>query len=337
MNQFNLKRTNIVGFCAAILAFIFAFLPIKRVVANEELTERWYELGYKLSFNLVGYNFFGTLFLIIVIALIVLFVIQALGLSNPVLNAITTVVSISSFIVFVLALIVSNDKVKMEEKLINDYYDEYQEYVDEYSDYLYDDEYFKSFEEIIEMKDGAGFILELVLTIVLAASYWINECVIIPKVYNVVQYRPVLNPFAAITNGRPGYGAMNAQYQGQSQYQQPQQYGQPQYGQPGKFQGQPQYRQPQPQQQYGQPQYRQPQPQQQYGQPQYQQPQQYGQPQYQQPQQQYGQPQYQQPQQQYQAQPQQTQPQQAQPQNPQATQANPNQQNQSFGGFNNQQ
>ncbi len=307
MNQFNLKRTNIVGFCAAILAFIFAFLPIKRVVLSADELEDWIEDGYKTSYNLVNYNFFGTLFLIVIIALIVLFVIQALGKSNPVLNAVTTIITIAAFVVFILAVIVSNNDVKQSEKLI--------------------DAYKAWFGDVIQIKFGAGFVLELIVTIILAASYWINECVIIPYVYKAVQYRPVLNPFAAITNGRPGYGATNAQFQGQPQYGQPGQFqGQPQqYGQPGQFQGQPQ--------QYGQPQYQQPQ---QYGQPQYQQPQQYGQPQYQQPQQ-YGQPQYQQPQQQYQAQPQQTQPQQAQPQNPQATQANPNQQNQSFGGFNNQQ
>jgi hypothetical protein len=296
MNQFNLKRTNIVGFCAAILAFIFAFLPIKRAVLDASELDDWLEEGYKTSYNLINYNFFGTLFLIVIIALIVLFVIQALGKSNPVLNAVTTIVTIAAFVVFILAVIVSNDDVKQAEKLI--------------------DAYKAWFGDIIQIKFGAGFVLELIVTIILAASYWINECVIIPYVYKAVQYRPVLNPFAALTNGRPGYGATNAQFQGQPQYGQPQQ----QYGQPGQFQGQPQ-------QQYGQPGQFQGQPQQQYGQPQYQQPQQqYGQPQYQQPQQQYGQPQYQQPQ-----------PQQAQPQNPQATQANPNQQNQSFGGFNNQQ
>ncbi|SDM93982.1 hypothetical protein [Lachnospira pectinoschiza] len=294
MNQFNLKRTNIVGFCAAILAFFFAFLPIKRVVLSADELEDWIEEGYKTSYNLINYNFFGTLFLIVIIALIVLFVIQALGKSNPVLNAVTTIVTIAAFVVFILAVIVSNDDVKQAEELI--------------------DAYKAWFGDIIQIKFGAGFVLELIVTIILAASYWINECVIIPYVYKAVQYRPVLNPFAALTNGRPGYGATNAQFQGQPQYGQPGQFqGQPQqYGQPGQFQGQPQ--------QYGQP-----------GQFQGQ-PQQYGQPQYQQPQQQYGQ-----PQQQYQAQPQQTQPQQAQPQNPQATQANPNQQNQSFGGFNNQQ
>ena len=305
MNQFNLKRTNIVGFCAAILAFIFAFLPIKRVVLDASELEDWLEEGYKTSYNLINYNFFGTLFLIVIIALIVLFVIQALGKSNPVLNAVTTIITIAAFVVFILAVIVSNDDVKQSEKLI--------------------DAYKAWFGNIIQIKFGAGFVLELIVTIILAASYWINECVIIPYVYKAVQYRPVLNPFAALTNGRPGYGATNAQFQGQPQQQ---------YGQPGQFQGQPQqYGQPQyqQQQQYGQPGQFQGQPQQ-YGQPQYQQPQQqYGQPQYQQPQQQYGQPQYQQPQQQY------GQTQQAQPQNPQATQANPNQQNQSFGGFNNQQ
>ena len=294
MNQFNLKRTNIVGFCAAILAFIFAFLPIKRAVLDASELDDWLEEGYKTSYNLINYNFFGTLFLIVIIALIVLFVIQALGKSNPVLNAVTTIVTIAAFVVFILAVIVSNDDVKQAEKLI--------------------DAYKAWFGDIIQIKFVAGFVLELIVTIILAASYWINECVIIPYVYKAVQYRPVLNPFAALTNGRPGYGATNAQFQGQPQYGQPGQFqGQPQqYGQPGQFQGQPQ--------QYGQPGQFQ-------GQPQYQQPQQqYGQPQYQQPQQQYGQPQYQQPQQQ-----------QAQPQNPQATQANPNQQNQSFGGFNNQQ
>ncbi|WP_287389156.1 hypothetical protein [Lachnospira sp.] len=308
MNQFNLKRTNIVGFCAAILAFIFAFLPIKRVVLDASELEDWLEEGYKTSYNLVNYNFFGTLFLIVIIALIVLFVIQALGKSNPVLNAVTTIITIAALVVFILAIIVSNNDVKQSEKLI--------------------DAYKAWFGDIIQIKFGAGFVLELIVTIILAASYWINECVIIPYVYKAVQYRPVLNPFAALTNGRPGYGATNAQFQGQPQYGQPGQFqGQPQqYGQPGQFQGQPQ--------QYGQPGQFQGQPQQQYGQPQYQQPQQqYGQPgQFQgQPQQQYGQPQYQQPQQQY------GQPQPAQPQNPQATQANPNQQNQSFGGFNNQQ
>ena len=313
MNQFNLKRTNIVGFCAAILAFIFAFLPIKRVVLSADELEDWIEEGYKTSYNLVNYNFFGTLFLIVIIALIVLFVIQALGKSNPVLNAVTTIITIAAFVVFLLAVIVGNDDVRQAEKLIEEFKEYYAVWFGDIGD-------------INKIKLGVGFVLELIVTIILAASYWINECVIIPYVYKAVQYRPVLNPFAALTNGRPGYGAMNAQYQGQSQY-----------GQPGQFQGQPQqYGQPQyqqPQQQYGQPGQFQGQPQQ-YGQPQYQQPQQqYGQPgQFQgQPQQQYGQPQYQQPQQQY------GQPQQAQPQNPQATQANPNQQNQSFGGFNNQQ
>lgn len=300
MNQFNLKRINIVGFCAAILAFIFAFLPIKKVVLASSYLDDWAEGGYRTSYSLVNYNFFGTLFLLVIIALIVLFVLQALGKSNPTLNAITTVITIAALVVFVLSVIISNDDVKQAEELI--------------------DQYSVWFGDVIKIKFGAGFVLELIVTIILAASYWINELLIIPYVYNARNYRPVLNPFTAFASANKGYGAANAQYNpnfqaqpGQFQGQPSQFQGQPQQGQPGQFQGQPGQFQGQPNQFQAQPQ--QAQPNQFQGQPQQAQP---------------GQ---------FQAQPQQAQPGQfqAQPQNPQATQTNSNQPTQTFGGFNNQQ
>ena len=278
MNQFNLKRINIVGFCAAILAFIFAFLPIKKVVLASSYLDDWAEGGYKTSYSLVNYNFFGTLFLLVIIALIVLFVLQALGNSHPTLNAVTTVITIAALVVFILSVIISNDDIKQSEELI--------------------DQYSVWFGDVIKIKFGAGFVLELIVTIILAASYWINELLIIPYVYNARNYRPVLNPFTAFASANKGYGAANAQYNPNFQAQ-PGQF----QGQPGQFQGQPNQFQAQPGQFQGQPNQFQAQPQQ--AQPN-----------------------------QFQGQPNQFQ---AQPQNPQPTQTNSNQSTQTFGGFNNQQ
>ena len=227
MNQFNLKRTNIVGFCAAILAFIFAFLPIKKVVLASSYLDDWAEGGYRTSYSLVNYNFFGTLFLLVIIALIVLFVLQALGKSNPTLNAVTTVITIAAFVVFILSVIISNDDVKQAEDLIV--------------------QYSVWFGDVIKIKFGAGFVLEIIVTIILAASYWINELVIIPYVYNARNYRPVLNPFTALASANKGYGAANAQYNPNFQAQPGQFQGQPQQAQPNQFQGQPNQFQAQPQ------------------------------------------------------------------------------------------
>ena len=217
MNQFkfDLKKTNVVGLCAAILAFIFSFVPFYKVVFDSYLkysmSSTVSSIDTKTSYNLVSYNFFGALFFVIVIALIVLYVLQGLGKSNVKLDAVTTGISILALIVLLLAIIVGNSDIKDAKEMV--------EYYDSYS--------LISMSDLIKFKVGIGFVVELILAIVLAASYWIDVVVVKPMVFKITQAKVELNPFAVFISSNAGYGAAaNAQYtpnfQAQGQSVQPQ-------------------------------------------------------------------------------------------------------------------
>jgi len=224
MNQFNIKKTNIVGLCAAVLAVLFSFVPFYQVVPSGMLKTYASSSLESKTYSLIKYNFFGALLLLVLVAIIVLFILEALGKATPVISTVATGLCLASFVLILLTIIVGNSDV---------------------TSWLGID-----MSEFVKFKVGVGMIFEIILTLVLAASYWINELVIKPMVYKMPA-NPNLNPFADMVNSNRGYGAANAQYNPNLQGGQPQQFGaqpgqpqQPQQfgaqpGQPQQFNAQP--------------------------------------------------------------------------------------------------
>lgn len=225
MNQFNIKKTNIVGLCAAVLAVLFSFVPFYQVVPSGMLKTYASSSLESKTYSLIKYNFFGALLLLVLVAIIVLFILEALGKATPVISTVATGLCLASFVLILLTIIVGNSDVK-----------EAKEYIESYSgttaSWLGID-----MSEFVKFKVGVGMIFEIILTLVLAASYWINELVIKPMVYKMPA-NPNLNPFADMVNSNRGYGAANAQYNPNLQGGQPQQFG-AQPGQPQQFSAQP--------------------------------------------------------------------------------------------------
>ena len=67
MSGFSVKRVNVVGAFASLWAFIFAFFPFYRIEPMEVLIQQAGKQAesYALTKNLVSYNFFGVLCLML--------------------------------------------------------------------------------------------------------------------------------------------------------------------------------------------------------------------------------------------------------------------------------
>ena len=77
MNNFSVKNINIVGAVAAFLAFVFTFLPFYKLKPSALYQYSMSSTGVpasSISKNLVSYNFFGVLCLILAIVAIALYV-----------------------------------------------------------------------------------------------------------------------------------------------------------------------------------------------------------------------------------------------------------------------
>ena len=236
MNKFSVKNINFVGAGAAVLAFIFAFIPFYKLKPTSYLLQNDSTAAlYSISKNLVTYNFFGVLCLILSIAAVALYV---LNFSQKITIA-AIAVSVLDLISLFLALIVGNSDIKSTKDLINT--------VMQYTGLS------GSTGVLLKSSVAAGFVLELIVIIIMVGSYWINELVVKPYILGD-KSGAKLNPLEGLTG--------TAKAQAQQQFGQPQQYAQA----PQQQFGQPQQYAQAPQQQFGQPQQYAQAPQQQFGQ-----------------------------------------------------------------------
>lgn len=132
MSGFSVKRVNVVGAFASLWAFIFAFFPFYRIEPMEVLIQQAGKQAesYALTKNLVSYNFFGVLCLML--------------------------------------SIVGNSEIKDIKSIIT--------YAVQYSGSGMKTSMF------VKTSVAYGFVLEILMIIIMAGSYWINEFVFKPYV-----------------------------------------------------------------------------------------------------------------------------------------------------------
>lgn len=116
MSGFSVKRVNVVGAFASLWAFIFAFFPFYRIEPMEVLIQQAGKQAesYALTKNLVSYNFFGVLCLMLSIVAFGLYIWN----SSQLVRAAAIIVSVVDFISLMLALIVGNSNIRYQ---INNY------------------------------------------------------------------------------------------------------------------------------------------------------------------------------------------------------------------------
>ena len=181
MKNFSVKNINFVGAGAALLAFIFTFIPFYKLQPTTYFLQNESTAAlYTITKNLVTYNFFGVLCLILALAAIILYVWN--GSEKITMAAI--VVSVVDLISLFLALIVGNSDIKDVKSLINA--------LVQYSGTSANANLF------LKSSVAAGFVLELLMILVMIGSYWINELVIKPYVFGD-RSGAKLNPFEGVT------------------------------------------------------------------------------------------------------------------------------------------
>lgn len=96
MSGFSVKRVNVVGAFASLWAFIFAFFPFYRIEPMEVLIQQAGKQAesYALTKNLVSYNFFGVLCLMLSIVAFGLYIWN----SSQLVRAAAIIVSVVDFI-----------------------------------------------------------------------------------------------------------------------------------------------------------------------------------------------------------------------------------------------
>lgn len=116
MSGFSVKRVNVVGAFASLWAFIFAFFPFYRIEPMEVLIQQAGKQAesYALTKNLVSYNFFGVLCLMLSIVAFGLYIWN----SSQLVRAAAIIVSVVDFISLMLALIVGNSNIKDIKSII---------------------------------------------------------------------------------------------------------------------------------------------------------------------------------------------------------------------------
>lgn len=181
MKNFSVKNINFVGAGAALLAFIFTFIPFYKLQPTTYFLQNESTAAlYTITKNLVTYNFFGVLCLILALAALVLYVWN--GSEKITMAAIA--VSVVDLISLFLALIVGNSDIKDVKSLINA--------LVQYSGTSANANLF------LKSSVAAGFVLELLMILVMIGSYWINELVIKPYVFSD-KSGAKLNPFEGLT------------------------------------------------------------------------------------------------------------------------------------------
>ena len=166
MSGFSVKRVNVVGAFASLWAFIFAFFPFYRIEPMEVLIQQAGKQAesYALTKNLVSYNFFGVLCLMLSIVAFGLYIWN----SSQLVRAAAIIVSVVDFISLMLALIVGNSNIKDIKSIIT--------YAVQYSGSGMKTSMF------VKTSVAYGFVLELIMVLIMIGSYWINEMLFRPYV-----------------------------------------------------------------------------------------------------------------------------------------------------------
>ena len=174
MSSFSVKRINVVGAIASVWAFIFAFFPFYRIKPSDTFVQ---QAG--ITKNMISYNFFGVLCLILAIAALALYVWN----SSQLVRAAAIIVSLADFISLILALIVGNSEIKDTKAIIS--------YAVQYSGSGMKTSMF------VKTSVAFGFILELIMILIMIGSYWINELLFRPYVLGD-KSEAVLNPLEGL-------------------------------------------------------------------------------------------------------------------------------------------
>ena len=166
MSSFSVKRVNVVGAFASLWAFIFAFFPFYKIKPMEVFIQQAGNQAesYAVTKNLVSYNFFGVLCLILSIVAFALYVWN----SSQLVMAAAIIVSVADFISLMLALIVGNSDIKDIKSIIT--------YAVQYSGSGMKTGMF------VKTSVAYGFVLELLMILIMIGSYWINELIFKPHV-----------------------------------------------------------------------------------------------------------------------------------------------------------
>lgn len=175
MSGFSVKRVNVVGAFASLWAFIFAFFPFYRIEPMEVLIQQAGKQAesYALTKNLVSYNFFGVLCLMLSIVAFGLYIWN----SSQLVRAAAIIVSVVDFISLMLALI------KDIKSIIT--------YAVQYSGSGMKTSMF------VKTSVAYGFVLELIMVLIMIGSYWINEMLFRPYVLGN-KSEAVLNPLEGL-------------------------------------------------------------------------------------------------------------------------------------------
>lgn len=181
MSGFSVKRVNVVGAFASLWAFIFAFFPFYRIEPMEVLIQQAGKQAesYALTKNLVSYNFFGVLCLMLSIVAFGLYIWN----SSQLVRAAAIIVSVVDFISLMLALIVGNSNIKDIKSIIT--------YAVQYSGSGMKTSMFA------KTSVAYGFVLELIMVLIMIGSYWINEMLFRPYVLGN-KSEAVLNPLEGL-------------------------------------------------------------------------------------------------------------------------------------------
>ena len=181
MSSFSVKRINVVGAIASVWAFIFAFFPFYRIKPSDKFVQQAGSQAdtYSITKNMISYNFFGVLCLILAIAALALYVWN----SSQLVRAAAIIVSLADFISLILALIVGNSEIKDTKAIIS--------YAVQYSGSGMKTSMF------VKTSVAFGFILELIMILIMIGSYWINELLFRPYVLGD-KSEAVLNPLEGL-------------------------------------------------------------------------------------------------------------------------------------------
>ena len=135
--------------------------------------------SYALTKNLVSYNFFGVLCLMLSIVAFGLYIWN----SSQLVRAAAIIVSVVDFISLMLALIVGNSNIKDIKSIIT--------YAVQYSGSGMKTSMF------VKTSVAYGFVLELIMVLIMIGSYWINEMLFRPYVLGD-KSEAVLNPLEGL-------------------------------------------------------------------------------------------------------------------------------------------
>lgn len=196
MSSFSVKRINVVGAVASVWAFIFAFFPFYRIKPSDTFMQQAGSQAdtYLITKNLVSYNFFGVLCLILAVAALVLYVWN----SSQFVRAAAIIVSVVDFISLMLAVIVGNSEIKDTKAIIS--------YAVQYSGSGMKTSMF------VKTSVAFGFVLELIMVLIMIGSYWINELLFRPYILGN-KTEKVLNPLEGLVGtAKASYTKQMAEY-----------------------------------------------------------------------------------------------------------------------------